>query len=250
MTRIRLDLTTDRSDLYAEALSRLHDAELCTDDSADAIIVDTTEKATASNTPCLLDRPEVQTMDALSTLSDKVMPAHLWRFLPSVSAVQDSHSSGQLGDPGLLRTHHWICEERPTNQVAFPQVDLALWFFGASPKQTHGLQSPLYLQIHLGFEKDGMAMIDLATAHPGSTDYYSMHLIGSTGAAYADDHRNAHLLFGSEGTQALLHRQNLLLGTQNLLREFIAGIKEDRPWSVTVQDSINAHSTVKEATNV
>lgn len=250
MTRIRLDLSSDRSDLYSEALTRLHDVEVTTEGSPDAIIVDSPAKATEGSTPCLLDQPETHRADDLASLPAEVMPAHLWRFLPSVSAVQDSHAAGQLGAPGLLRTHHWVCEDLPVNQAAYPQVDLALWFFGSPPKHTHGLRSPLYLQIHLGFENDGMAMIDLATAHPGATDYYSMHLIGSTGAAYADDHRNSHLLFGSEGTQALLHRQNVLLGTQNMLREFLAGTREGRSWSVTLQDSINAMNTIKEATNV
>ena len=64
------------------------------------------------------------------------------------------------------------------------------------------------------------------TLPPGDS-YYSLSLIGSTGAAYADDHHNTQLLFGrghpigletGQGDGAVLAQ----------MREFLAAIEEKR----------------------
>ncbi|MDA1274542.1 MAG: hypothetical protein O2960_10905 [Verrucomicrobia bacterium] len=99
---------------------------------------------------------------------------------------------------------------------------------------------------HLGFPNGGMAIIDVAACRPSPHPYYSMHLIGSAGAAYADDHHNAHLLFDKKGSHALLHARNEILGIRNLLEEFVNGIVEKRAWSVGVPDSVNACKTIEE----
>ena len=94
-----------------------------------------------------------------------------------------------------------------------------------------------------------MALIDLATDRPGNADYYSMHLIGSDGAAYADAHEHNHLLLGSTGLQALISPATAIMTAQTLLLEFVAGIRGNRPWSVNLQDTLAALHTVKEATH-
>ncbi|MFP6864924.1 MAG: hypothetical protein VCA35_03200 [Roseibacillus sp.] len=251
MMRIELDLEPGRKGRYQEALARLHDVALAEDGAADALVTGKLARAKDERTPCLLDQPEQNTAEELEALSsDRLMPGHQWRFYPSVLPVQESNASGQLGEPGLLRVHHWLTEDLPPDRAAFAQVDLAHWFFGAPSEEIHFLARPDYLQIHLGFPNGGMALLDLATRRPGKDSYYSMHLIGSAGAAYADDHRNAHLLLGKEGSRALVHEQNSLLGIQHMLQEFVGGIRENRAWKVSIRDTLRALATIKEAANV
>lgn len=247
MIKIALKLEPDRQALYAAAIARLREVELANGD-ADAIVIDRLGKSSLTT---LLDHPESSSAAQLEALRNlRIMPAHQWRFAPSVLPVQESRSNGQLGDPGLLRTHHWLSANANLGHAAFAQVDLAHWFFGSPPTRTHSLASDNYLQLHLGFPNDGMALIDIATNRPGENDYYSMHLIGSSGAAYTDDHRNTHLLLAEQGSEALIHKQDELLAIQNMLQEFVAGIRENRAWNTSVDDTLAALSTVEEATNV
>jgi hypothetical protein len=58
----------------------------------------------------------------------------------------------------------------------------------------------------LGFADDRMAVIDCATL-PKGDEYYSLSVIGSSGAAYADDHHNMQLLFGGGHPQAICTSQ-------------------------------------------
>ena len=176
------------------------------------------------------------------------MPAHPWRFLPETSAVHASLTSGQLGQPGLLRIHHWITSAADARTAALPQIDLAHWLFASPPQSVHALERPGYLQLHLGFPQGGMALIDVATGRPGNAGYYSLHLIGSGGAAYADDHRNAHLHFGDGAPAALLHRQNFDLAMGNMLAAFVAAIGHDAPFPVTLDDTSAALETLQQAT--
>ena len=91
-----------------------------------------------------------------------------------------------------------------------------------------------------------MSLIDIATNRNGSNDYYSMHLIGSHGAAYADDHENGHLLLGKAGMHSLIPPANEVMTLRNMLEEFVNGIRENRPWNVSPEDTLNALKTVSE----
>lgn len=143
---------------------------------------------------------------------------HGWRFEASVRAVRESLQAGQLGAPCLLRIHRWMAmQENATASVACShsdqreedlaaQLDLALWLFDRRPETVYATgprkNAESDLLVHLGFPNGGMAVIDFARLPPGG-DYYSLHLIGENGAAYADDHRNVSLLYGGGAPQAL-----------------------------------------------
>ena len=244
MTRIQLQLEPEREALYTEASTRLHEVEIVPTDG-DALITSTLG---SSPLPTLLDQPgRFDPASLRAVAAPRIMPAHQWRFSPSVLPVEESRRNGQLGEPGLLRIHHWLVTPSEAPATAFPQVDLAHWFFGCQPEHIHTLRREHYLHYHLGFKDGGMALIDIATHRPGKENYYSMHLIGSQGAAYADDHRNVHLQFGPGGTRAHLHPPNELLAVQAMLTEFTAGLREDRPWSVGISETSDALETVKEA---
>ena len=54
-------------------------------------------------------------------------------------------------------------------------IDLAIWLFGGLPTEVYatgrrvshgGIDQPDYVQVHLGFEGDGMSVIDYSTAFP------------------------------------------------------------------------------------
>ena len=244
MLKIQVNVSSPRRALYLGAIARMCGVAVAEED-ADALITDT---ITEPSLPTLLDKPDKIDPHQLSgLLGAPVMPAHEWRFAPNVIPVQESRSRGQLGEPGLLRIHHWLTAEACPATLAFHQVDLAHWFFSSPPSSHYFHTGHNYLQVHLGYPESGMALIDLATDRPGNADYYSMHLIGSDGAAYADDHENNHLLLGSTGLQALISPANAIMTVQNLLLEFVAGIRGNRPWSVNLQDTLNALHTVKEA---
>jgi predicted dehydrogenase len=136
------------------------------------------------------------------------------RFHPSHRTIMSRLADGKLGIPGLLPVHRW----RPSDAAApaalvenvFADVDLALCLFGESPDSVYAIrrataeqsvgtaEMPEYLQIHFGFPAGGMAILDFANTFPSGQSYDSLSLIGSSGAAYADDHHNTHLLYGDD----------------------------------------------------
>ncbi|MFN0198846.1 MAG: Gfo/Idh/MocA family protein [Planctomycetaceae bacterium] len=157
---------------------------------------------------------------------------HVERFLPAIQTVKQVLDAGKLGTPGLLRIHRWntagvtnettasdemIATETNAIRRALPDLDLARWFFGTLPTEMYvlGAATPLspedsfdYIQLHLGFPNGGMALIDNTRSLRGANNYYSLSVIGASGAAYADDHHNQQLLFhGDSPPTALLTGQ-------------------------------------------
>lgn len=156
------------------------------------------------------------------------------RFAPSHSAVKESLTSGKLGTPGLLRVHRWRkgADALPVTR----ELDLAHWLFGAAPDEIYATHAPGYVQMHLGFPDGGMALIDVASAIPSGDDYFSLCMIGSTGAAYADDHHNQQLLYRGDHPQAIKTGQGCTHLVEEL-GEFAAAIEQRREPSITVADA-------------
>ncbi len=116
-------------------------------------------------------------------------------------------SSGNLGVAGLLRVHRWNCpSDRSLAGKIFGDIEQAIDWFDALPNEIYavGRGGSSYVQIHLGFPGGGMAILDFAESLPQGQHYDSLSLIGSKGAAYADDHHNSHLLFSGNQTAALI----------------------------------------------
>jgi len=127
--------------------------------------------------------------------------------VPANRVILDRLSSGKLGEPGLLRVHCWSGESsRSLASKLYGHIDLAIRFFGSIPAELYcvarGDQS--YLQVHLGFTGGGMAVLDFSDRLPAGRGYDSLSLIGSSGAAYSDDHHNTHLLFTGGSPAALI----------------------------------------------
>ena len=169
----------------------------------------------------------------------RLMLAHPARFQADHRAVKDSLDDGELGRPGLLRIHHWFPATDGSERAAhagLAALDLALWVFGslpthvyavARPAQTTGLAAAEYAQVHLGFAGGGMALIDLAHTLPTGDGYDSLTLIGSLGAAHADDHHNVQLLYGGGHAQAVRTEPDESV-VALVLAEFAAAVAEER----------------------
>ena len=199
-----------------------------------------------------------QVIDACRAAGVCLMVGQPPRFTPSTQAIKHSLAARQLGEPGLLRIHHW--ESCPGGDgielhgppagsaagerliAAVPDrlvedLDVANWLFESLPTEVYAvcrraanreLDVPDYVQVHLGFPGGGMALIDYARTLPSGRDYRSLSLIGSTGAAYADDHHDVHLAYrGGEPVAVRADCGDAALRSQ--LAEFLSAIDDRRP---------------------
>ena len=180
-----------------------------------------------------------------------LMVGQALRFMASVQKVRDSLASGKLGTLGLLRVHRWETlgtgPERGDGTVlgqVIREIDLANWLFGRPPTEVYAvgrgqsnadLDGPGYVQVHLGFPDGGMAMIDYSMTLPQGAGYFSLSLIGSTGAAYADDHHNMNLLYRGGVPFALNPGQGQGHALAQL-QEFVDAVQEEREPAVTGTD--------------
>ncbi|MDG1892665.1 MAG: hypothetical protein P8L18_15270 [Verrucomicrobiota bacterium] len=244
MIKVSIQLDSKRRSSYVEALRRMPQASLCEGGGADAVIVSADRLKEIGNLPCLMDQPEVLDAAHCRRLLDgavRIMPGHVWRFHPRTLPMHHALEAGKLGKPGLLRVHHW--SPFPSDELrrqCFHSIDLACWFFGNRPCSSHYMGKDHYGQWHLCFPDDGMALLNVAALKQGSESYESIHLIGSKGAVYGDDHDNTHLLMGNEGVQAWVQRPQEVTGVQSMLTEFVNGVEAMRPWSITLRDSLLA----------
>ena len=218
----------------------------------DAVVIDAnpSQAASLAKAATTLGKPTLVGqlpggLDVLGQAEALLMPAHTWRFLPSIQAVKRSIDAGKLGEPCLLRIHRWLPPESTPESIderILPDTDLACWMFGGAPEKVWTLQSaanPDYIQFHLGFANDGMAMIDIADSLPAGDGYFSLSMIGGTGAAYADDHHNMNLLYSGGQPNALRTNQGHADLTGQL-QEFVDAISEEREAAVTLADTSRA----------
>ena len=178
------------------------------DSSADA------GRAIAAGKHVLVGAPAADSLEEMESLLKAAQEAGVFLAVgglpvnvPANRVILDRLSSGKLGEPGLLRVHCWSGESsRSLASKLYGHIDLAIRFFGSSPAELYcvarGDQS--YLQVHLGFTGGGMAVLDFSDRLPAGRGYDSLSLIGSSGAAYSDDHHNTHLLFTGGNPAALI----------------------------------------------
>ena len=233
------------------------------------------EQAAAAGKHVLLDMPLMlptapgdAPSDACRSAGVALMVGQATRFLPSVMAVKSCLRSEILGAPGFLRIHNWKTPDaggqappgpEHANGAAaifpavLPDVDLANWFFESLPTEIyaagHGPAdvepgSYAYVQVHLGYSGGGMALVDHSTILPRGAGYFSLSLIGSAGAAYADDHNNVHLLYrGGEPVALPAGREKLHHLAQ--LQEFVGAIETGRRPAITADDGQKAAEVVR-----
>ena len=176
------------------------------------------------------------------------------RFRPANKMIMDRLAEGKLGTPGLLRIHRWCAtpsdSELTLHDRLYGDVDLANWIFGTNPTEIYALgrpdsgSTPDYVQVHFGFPEGGMAVLDFSAKLPSGPGYESVSLIGSGGAAYADDHHNTHLLFGGGPPTALVSSQ----GNGHVLLElqaFVDAVRNDTRPPVSGDDCRSVHHVIE-----
>ncbi|MCA9094188.1 MAG: Gfo/Idh/MocA family oxidoreductase [Planctomycetaceae bacterium] len=162
----------------------------------------------------------------------RLMIGESLRYDPGVMSVKSALDTARLGRPALLRTHAWLSPDQvgDSRRQLFQQLDLAAWIYQTLPTEVyalrHGERSDLR-QVHLGFPESSMAIITLSESLPPGDRYHSYTLIGTTGAAYADDHRQMQLLFQGGSPKAKRTGMGILREVEEL-REFLAAIDEKR----------------------
>src|SRR5262249_10596121 len=120
-------------------------------------------------------------VNACAKAGVRLMVGQAFPYLPPLQGIRARLDARQLREPGLLRIHRW---EQPETPMALTrEIDLACWLFGNGPSELFATGRPDYIQVHLGFPGGGMALIDHARPLPPDDGYYSLALIGSTGAA-------------------------------------------------------------------
>ena len=165
-----------------------------------ALLAVAAEKHVLLETPAVSLESARRLQTACEAANVRWMLGQSSRFLPSMAEVKASVCSGRLGEPGLLRVHRWApsdSAELPGGRCLWREIDLACWLFESLPTSVYALDNPsaAYVQLHLGFPNDAMALLDFCGSLPAGDDYFSLSLIGSTGAAYADDHHNRQLVY-------------------------------------------------------
>ena len=244
-------------------------------DSFDAVVVDEPAQCRAQlatraaeagkhvlvETPIATSTKEADgVVGAASKSGVRLMAGNLARFAAAGATVKEALDSGELGEPGLLRIHRWesldtgswpaLDQEQGSVAVRnlSAEIDLAIWLFGGLPTEVYatgrrvshgGIDQPDYVQVHLGFDGDGMSVIDYSASLPDAPGYHFLSMIGSKGAAYADDHHNVNLVYGDGGTRALAsgHGHGHILAQ---LQEFVDAISGGRDPAPTGADGRRA----------
>lgn len=146
--------------------------------------------------------------------------------------------------------HLWNQKETDGLQEMVHAIDLALWFFDDVPEHIHGTASiengVKCLLVHLGFKCGGMALIDFTNSLPDGDNYESLCLIGSKGAAYADDHRNRNLFFNGGAPEAKCPDTKLGF-MKPMLIDFVNKIKSKVGFEDDLQSYNNAFKVFSEA---
>ena len=168
--------------------------------------------------------------DAARTLTQRAeaSPGRLtWgnpdRYLPSRQLIRQQLDAGKLGPPGLIRIHRWS----PLD-LLLCDLDLVQWYFGKPANLVYAFENAGCTQAHLGFAGGGMALIDAARGLPAGDRYYSLSLIGASGAAHADDHANTQLLYQGGAPRALRVDEGVTSWTA-LLQAFVDSLRNDAP---------------------
>ena len=172
------------------------------------------------------------------------------RFLPSRKHIHQQLGAGKLGALGLLRSHRWepLSEINDGQAPTFPaallgDLELAVYYFDRLPNLVFGVEKQWFdqnqrtvqfNQVHLGFSDGGMALIDYSNGLPPGDSYSSLSLIGSTGAAYADDQKNMQLVYrGGHPESWRAEEKNSQI--QVMIQEFVIGINDNRNFAPTVE---------------
>ncbi len=238
-------------------------------DAIDAVIVQTPTDERASHIKAAaadgkhvlvkgpLGRSSAEARETANACAGVVfMAGQIDRYRSDVAAVRASMDAGQMGQPGLVRSHRW--QPPPTGwrldadrsggifiHELTRDIDLAAWLFDGPPDTVFAIargsdsDRPDAAVVHLGFPDGGMAVLDVTTALPQGEAYWSLQLIGADGAVYADDQHNMQLLYaGGSPAARLTSTGDATVLSQ--LEAFVGAVNNDADASASVDAGVLA----------
>ncbi len=171
------------------------------------------------------------------------------RCLSSRQLIKQQLDAGKLGDVGLVRLHRWepVSTDNSLSPRGMPaplvhDLDLVLWLIGKTPDLVYAIEQKAnerddspgrFVQVHLGFPGGGMALIDYTNRLSPGDGYQSLSVIGSAGAAYADDHQNTQLVYRG-GRPLAVRADEGVKQLAALLQEFVDDLQAGRDMSESV----------------
>ena len=223
---VQIVLTTDSSidgcprlDSRQQLVQKLDEFDACVwHDTVDFPLI---SQLVEAGKRVLLDAPvvDVSELQQLATLDrNNTAIAKPNRFHPYSTSIEASKS--KLGAPGLVRIHRWfVCNESEDSQQLLwrellGQIDVACWLVQQPVAKVFAQtarDSVPGLLAHLTFSSCS-ALIDCVQRSGNA--FYTISLIGQTGAAYGDDHRNTNLVMDRQGTLGTIVADGLWLGPQ------------------------------------
>jgi predicted dehydrogenase len=250
---IRLAMCGLDEDSAAKVVARVRGAVLAPLDACDAAVVEgwpdcigTAERLLLSGRHALVPAVACLKTAALDRLEAAAASGgvHLAigneeRFRPSPLLIKDQIDAGKLGNPGLVRIIRWELEK---SHDRFPDanwqfdIDLATWLVNRQPEIVYAISNAdrQYGQVHIGFSGGAMAIVTYANCV--LLGFRQLTVIGSRGAAYADDHLNHQLQLQSMDTTAhpTGYGENWRESKTGIVQHFIDGLsgKHDLPASV------------------
>jgi hypothetical protein len=152
------------------------------------------------------------------------------RYRPSRQLIREQLAD-KLGAAGLVRIHRWAPASHKRHGLAL-DLDLILWLIAAAPEVVYAVETTLpagghYVQVHLGFRGGGMALLDCTNRLPPGADYEAVSVIAFSGAAYADDQQNMHLLYRGGLPQALRACEGVRAHVA-LIQDFVDAVAAER----------------------
>jgi len=173
-----------------------------------------------------------------------VNPDH---YLPSRQLIRQQLDAGKLGEVGLVRAHRWEpAADNRAELLGVPgpltrDIELVCWLAAKQPNLVYavGQAANGFVQVHLGFPGGSMALLDYFDHLAAGDGYQSVTVIGSTGAAYANDHQNMQLLYRGGRPQAVRTEEGARQMAA-LVQEFVDGLRTGRDLSPSVTAWRNA----------
>jgi predicted dehydrogenase len=161
---------------------------------------------------------------------------NLDRYAPALRSIKNQIDAGKLGTVGLVRIHFW--EPLGAGRSLLPIIDLTTWFVDEMPDMVFAIgDDPDYAQVHLGFPGGAMALLFGAKfmGEPPVESYFSATVIGSHGAAYADDHHNVQLDCANATWKAIPPRAPIHQRL-SLVQDFIDGLTLGKDFASSIDD--------------
>ena len=125
----------------------------------------------------------------------QLMAGDSLRFHPLVQAIWKSRSSGQLGDPGLLRMHCWDSVGTYSQGKLTAAIDLAIWLFGKSPSHVYSIARSKDANLR---SRD----VTVASQSPSQWQCSTQIVDGWESAAIEYDYLQSHLGFDGGGRRS------------------------------------------------